>query len=962
MVRAWLKLKEMEKTLGFLVPNGPAQLHGGLVGGGIGPPSPVGHQPTNARRLILASQPHRNRTAPVACPWFSSLPSRISPHPAPDFFRRFRGGRPAGRFTDRPLKKINPGRREPMATPEAEAAAAAADAVALAVARDEAAEEEEDDEAAAAEGEGLEVVVPIGAQKHDPAWKHCLMVRLAGRDRLKCVYCGKHFLGGGIHRFKEHLARRPGNACCCPDVPADVEAVMHRSLDEVATKKLRKRALAAAMAAVAANPSPAALQAASSPSPSASNGEMASPIHVVPLNQAPRTEETPPGWSGRGATKRRKKALAVRRAPAAAAPQAQQQPIHPATPAPQTQPPHQIVMALDATAPPSSRHVDPAAGSDREQVCMAVGRFLYDAGVPLEAVNSVHFQPMVDAIASMGGRPEVFSYHDFRGCVLKKSLDDVTAQLEYYKGSWTRTGCSVLSDEWTTDKGRTLMTFSVYCPEGTMFLKSVDATDIVTSSDALFELLKSVVEEVGEKNVVQVITKNSEIHAAAGKKLGETFPTLFWSPCTFRCIDGMLEDFSKATAVSEIISNAKTITGFLYSSALALSLMKKHLQGKDLLVPAETRAAMNFVTLKNMYSLKQDLQAMVSSDEWVHCLLPKIPGGIDVSNIVSNVQFWSSCALVVRATEPLVHLLKLVGSNKRPAMGYVYAGLYKAKAAIKKELVKKSDYMPYWNIIDQRWDKHMQRPLHSAGFFLNPLFFDGIGDNISNEIFSGMLDCIERLVSDVKIQDKIQKELNMYRSEAAGDFRRQMAIRARRTLPPAEWWYMYGGACPNLTRLAVRILSQTCSAKGCARTHIPFEQLHDQRMNIFERQRMHHLTFVQCNLRLQNRQQYKAKAFDPISVDYIDIVDDWVVDRSALFSGPAEQPNWMEITQPFNWTPSAGPGDEFESFIEGVDAEMIQGASRGIQDDDDNEDDSNDEKKTLPVGEQLGSNLDKPVN
>jgi hypothetical protein len=131
-----------------------------------------------------------------------------------------------------------------------------------------------------------------------------------------------------------------------------------------------------------------------------------------------------------------------------------------------------------------------------------------------------------------------------------------------------------------------------------------------------------------------------------------------------------------------------------------------------------------------------------------------------------------------------VNLLKLVGSDKRPAMGYVYAGLYQAKAAIKKELVRKSDYMPYWNIIDQRWDKQMPRPLHSAGFFLNPLFFDGIRGDISNQIFSGMLDCIERLVSDVKIQDKIQKELNMYRKDAVGDFRRQIAIRARRTLPP----------------------------------------------------------------------------------------------------------------------------------------------------------------------------------
>ena len=46
----------------------------------------------------------------------------------------------------------------------------------------------------------------------------------------------------------------------------------------------------------------------------------------------------------------------------------------------------------------------------------------------------------------------------------------------------------------------------------------------------------------------------------------------------------------------------------------------------------------------------------------------------------------------------------------------------------------------------------------------------------------------------------------------------------------------------------------------------------------------------------------------------------------------------------------------------GVDDEMIQGASRGIQADDDDKDDSNDVEKTLPVGEQVGSNLDKPVN
>lgn len=189
--------------------------------------------------------------------------------------------------------------------------------------------------------------------------------------------------------------------------------------------------------------------------------------------------------------------------------------------------------------------------------------------------------------------------------------------------------------------------------------------------------------------------------------------------------------------------------------------------------------------------------------------------------------------------------------------------------------------MPYWKIIDWRWNRQLARPLYAAGFFLNPLFFYNLQGQISNEISSGMLDCIERLVPEPKVQDKIQKELNLYKS-AAGDFGRKMAVRARHTLLPgernyvlqvhtnllaplshslqilvqlfsAEWWSTYGGGCPNLTRLAIRILSQTCSARGCERNHIPFEQIHNQRLNYLEHQRLCDLLFVRYNLRLQQR-------------------------------------------------------------------------------------------------------------
>lgn len=50
-----------------------------------------------------------------------------------------------------------------------------------------------------------------------------------------------------------------------------------------------------------------------------------------------------------------------------------------------------------------------------------------------------------------------------------------------------------------------------------------------------------------------------------------------------------------------------------------------------------------------------------------------------------------------------------------------------------------------------------------------------------NDILSGMFDCIERLVPDTKVQDKIIKEISSYKN-AAGDFGRKMAIRTQDTL------------------------------------------------------------------------------------------------------------------------------------------------------------------------------------
>ena len=72
---------------------------------------------------------------------------------------------------------------------------------------------------------------------------------------------------------------------------------------------------------------------------------------------------------------------------------------------------------------------------------------------------------------------------------------------------------------------------------------------------------------------------------------------------------------------------------------------------------------------------------------------------------------------------PLIKLLRIVDSDEKPSMPYVYEGMQRAKNVIKDVFQKKKEqYKPYTNIIQSRWDKHLKTELHAAAYLLNPAF------------------------------------------------------------------------------------------------------------------------------------------------------------------------------------------------------------------------------------------------
>jgi hypothetical protein len=47
--------------------------------------------------------------------------------------------------------------------------------------------------------------------------------------------------------------------------------------------------------------------------------------------------------------------------------------------------------------------------------------------------------------------------------------------------------------------------------------------------------------------------------------------------------------------------------------------------------------------------------------------------------------------------------------------------------------------MPIWEIIDQRWDNQLHRPLHAAGYYLNPELHYSLDFKADWEVKKGFL-------------------------------------------------------------------------------------------------------------------------------------------------------------------------------------------------------------------------------
>ncbi|XP_057954145.1 uncharacterized protein LOC131148466 [Malania oleifera] len=451
------------------------------------------------------------------------------------------------------------------------------------------------------------------------------------------------------------------------------------------------------------------------------------------------------------------------------------------------------------------------------------------------------------------------SMHEMRTWILNDEVKDIDGMLKDHKKASKEYGCSIMVDGWTDGCSRVLLNLLVNSPAGTWFLKSIDAFDSIKNGDLMFKYMDEVVEEVGEENVVQVITDNAKNMINGGKKLMEKREKLYWTPCVAHCLNLMLEDIAKLKIHASTILKAKQVVKFIYNHSYVLAMMRKHFtNNKELIRPAMARFATAFLTLESIYKQKRGLQSMFSSEMWCTFTYAKMHDGIRSRLIILFDQdFWPHVPYVIKSVVPLVCVLREVDSEERPAMGFLYEMMDSAKEKIAANFYRKEKkYGPIWSKIDDRWTQQLHRPLHAAGYYLNPQLHFKENFSDCEEVKKGLFKCMDRMLTyEERLAADIQLDLF---DNARGDF---------------------GTKTLELMKLAIRVLSLTCNASGCERNWSTFEQIHTKKRNILEDKRLNGLVYVKYNTKLRERAIRRRQNYDPILVSEVASDDEWITEK-----------------------------------------------------------------------------------
>ena len=116
--------------------------------------------------------------------------------------------------------------------------------------------------------------------------------------------------------------------------------------------------------------------------------------------------------------------------------------------------------------------------------------------------------------------------------------------------------------------------------------------------------------EIGEDNVIQLVTDNAANCKKAGELLMMKQTKLYWTPCADHRIDLMMEDIGKIKTFKTVIGKTTKVTSFIYRHARILHAMMVKTNNVDLVRVGATRFASAFLILQSLVKHQDALRQL----------------------------------------------------------------------------------------------------------------------------------------------------------------------------------------------------------------------------------------------------------------------------------------------------------------------------------------------------------------
>nr|XP_023912414.1 uncharacterized protein LOC112024002 [Quercus suber] len=177
-------------------------------------------------------------------------------------------------------------------------------------------------------------------------------------------------------------------------------------------------------------------------------------------------------------------------------------------------------------------------------------------------------------------------------------------------------------------------------------------------------------------NVVNSVYYQRMINVVAAARPGYKGPSyhVVWVPL-LRDQKKELLDMGDMPHVERLKKCATKVTIFIYNHVALIAWLRKRPSWTDIVRAGATRFATTFLSFESLHVHKHDLQALVTSKFFVENRLARESKAKEVVSIILDNSFWDDINVLVKISSPLIRLLRMVDSDQRPAIGYVYESM-----------------------------------------------------------------------------------------------------------------------------------------------------------------------------------------------------------------------------------------------------------------------------------------------